>query len=301
MLYPREIEYFVAIVQEGNLSAAADKLCISQPALSKYLSKLELDIGTRLLDRDTKRVILTPAGRIYYKAAEQIMNTLYSVSKKIEDTREKGPRQLVIGATGAKSQHEMSTYIAKLLETYPTLKLKIVEYPRDELIKLIKHREIDVGIFANSNDESELEAEELYKTEVQLAVGNKHPLAATFAADPTQTIDIHSLTEERFILPSRVTMFRKNIDKYLESQGIELNVAIETKSKDTAMTYVENDIGIGFFPKYYYKKAEDITYIDLAVPFYHQVSIFYLKDEYIPEHSREFIRLSKEHYSRPRN
>ena len=296
MTITREIEYFVAIVREGNLSRAAEKLCISQPALSKYLAKLENDMGTQLVIRDSKDIILSSAGKIYYEAADKVMGILRSAEKKIEDSRDKGPRGLVIGATGAKSQYEISRYISSLLKQFPSLTLKIVEHHRDELIRLIRQREIDMGIFANSEVDPDLESVLLYRTEVQLAVDKRHPLAKEYGGRQGAKVDVHTLTGERFVLPSRVTMFRRNIDEYLEREGVTLDIAVETKSKDTAMLYVQNGIAIGFFPKHHYKKYEDLIYLDLEVPFYHQVSIFYARNEYLTEHAKEFIRLSVEHY-----
>ena len=77
----RQLNYFMAIVEEGNISAAAKRLHISQPPLSMQLKLLEQELGTVLLERGSRRVTLTDSGRLLYKHACQIV-TLADIAKK---------------------------------------------------------------------------------------------------------------------------------------------------------------------------------------------------------------------------
>lgn len=294
VIIPREIEYFIRIVEDRNLSKAADTLCISQPALSKYLSKLENDMGVRLASRNGAFITLTEEGKIYYEAAKNIVNLLKMAERKMEDIRATGPKHLVIGTSGDRSQVRMGEFLKPMFQDFPSLQFKFVEENRKELIRQMKQNEIDLGFFSPFEEDPEIEQVPLYTTEIQLAISPNHPLSSKL--DPEKPVDLKELQQERFVLSSTRTAFRKRIDAYLKEHGIGLNIAIETRSKYAALSYVETGTVIGFYPKKYYIKPDNLIYLDLKDKIYTYGAISYKKGSYLTEQAKHFISLAEEYY-----
>lgn len=286
--------YFIHIVEEGNLSKAADKLYISQPALSKYLSKLESIVGSQLVVRNGAFISLTKEGKIYYETAIKCCSLLNSAEKQMEDLSEVTPKTLVIGTSGDRSQGKMGEFIAPLFEAFPQLHIKLVEDSASVLIKKIKQGDIDIGFMSPGIIDSELEYITLFTTVVQLAVPRNHKLAL---AHPDGTIlDIKTFKDERFALPGKKTNFRKKIDAYLQNAKVNVNVAIETKSKYSALKYVEAGNAIGFYPKHYASSSKDIVFLDIKDAFSYSQAILFKKNAYLSKPAKMFIDLASAYY-----
>ena len=294
MLIPREIAYFIKIVEEGNLSKAADSLCISQPALSKYLSKLENNIGSQLVLRNGPFITLTEEGRIYYDASVQMYSIMNQAKERIDDIESSRPKTLIIGTTGDRSQRKMGDFIAPLLRDDPFLHLKIVEESAGELKRKIKQSEIDIGFMSPSEPDPDLEEILLFSTDVQLALYKDHPLVRK--AEAGEKIAIDDIAGERFALPGKHTNFRRKIDVFLEAHGIIPDVTIETKSKYSAVTYVETGTAIGFYPKNYAWQSDEIVFADLLETFRYSQAITYKKCAYLPAAAKKFIQLATSYY-----
>ena len=80
----KEIEYFLIIAEEGNLTRAAERLYLSQPAMSKFLSKLEENYKTKLFSRKNNTLELTPAGKVYLSGAKKIQDAIW-FAKDLKD------------------------------------------------------------------------------------------------------------------------------------------------------------------------------------------------------------------------
>lgn len=296
MTYPREIEYFIAIVREGSISKASDKLCISQPALSKYLSKIENDVGSQLIIRNGSSLELTPSGKVYYDAAVAAYNIMTTASKQIDDFKDKGPIQLKLGVPAIQTQNSVALFTPELFKKYPNLTFSIIEAAPIELQRLLLHNDIDLAIMGYTDEDPELDCVKLYQTEMQLAVNENHPLAKK----NLDVIDIHEVVNEKFVLPRYPNVFRQLIDKYQKEQNFTITPTIETRGKNAALLYVQAGTCIGFFQKDYGTKLGRIKYISLAVPTYHKVGIFHKKGEFLNSVAKEFTNLAIEFYKTPK-
>ena len=95
----KNMSYLIALAEEGTLSGAGKRLGISQPTLSVFLSGLEQELGMDLFLRDKKKLILTPAGRIYLEAAKRILATQERTLQSIRQLSATAPIELLIGVT----------------------------------------------------------------------------------------------------------------------------------------------------------------------------------------------------------
>ena len=166
----KNIDYFLAIAGELSLSKAAEKLYVSQSALSKYLTRLEASIGTALFIRYNNSLSLTPAGEAYRDGALAVMDVSRTVDKKLSDLIEEREYTLSIGVTGERSQRFLGGLLLSLYEKYTPLHVRVLESPASELAQMLKRGELDLAIYAVSGPDSELTQLIIRREEVVLAV-----------------------------------------------------------------------------------------------------------------------------------
>lgn len=133
----RHLRYFEAVATELNFRRAAERLHVAQPALSRQIRDLEEDMRVRLLDRDTVRVQLTDAGRVFLEQAREI---LQAVQRATDDTREAaaGRRgRLIVGNVGPVTARFMPGALARFRTEYPDVDVDLIEIePADQIAAL---------------------------------------------------------------------------------------------------------------------------------------------------------------------
>ena len=113
----QHLQAFVAIAEQGSFSAAAEKLHLTQPAISKRIALLEDQLGTRLFDRVGRSVILTPAGKILLNKAQLILSEVTATQRAIADLKGEVQGQLSI----ATSHHVGLHYLPPVLREFSSL------------------------------------------------------------------------------------------------------------------------------------------------------------------------------------
>jgi DNA-binding transcriptional LysR family regulator len=141
----RVLKYFLAVAREGNITKAADVLHITQPTLSRQLMQLEEELGTPLLIRGKRKIVLTESGMLLKRRAEEII----SLSKKTEleishqSDEVKGEITLACGLTEA--TNTMARYIKAFNTLYPDVTFKIKSGNADYIIEEIQNGLVDIG------------------------------------------------------------------------------------------------------------------------------------------------------------
>lgn len=142
----RQLNYFMAIVEEGNISAAAKRLHISQPPLSMQLKLLEQELGTVLLERGSRRVTLTDSGRLLYKHACQIV-TLADIAKKELENLGNGTRGILrLGTISSSGTALLNSRMLKYHRENPDVVFEIHEGNTFEMLDLLHHNVIELAM-----------------------------------------------------------------------------------------------------------------------------------------------------------
>lgn len=123
----KNMSYIIALAEAGTLSAAGKQLGISQPTLSVFLSNLEQELGIDLFLRDKKKLIPTPAGRIYLEAARRILATQEQTLQSIRQLTTAPPIEIRIGVTPLRGSEVASKIFARFSARYPNIRLRLQE------------------------------------------------------------------------------------------------------------------------------------------------------------------------------
>jgi len=142
----RNLEYILTIVEEGSFSKAADRLYISQPALSIIVKKTEDDLGLPLFNRTSKPITLTPAGKIYVDYIKKLQALDDALQQELNSIREQEKGTLNIGTSNYFSSYVMPDLAHSFKQNYPKYTVAISEGNNPYLSQLLQSSDIDLAI-----------------------------------------------------------------------------------------------------------------------------------------------------------
>lgn len=235
------------------MTAAADKLYLTQPAVSQQIRNLEEDLGVELLVRGVRQIKATPQGEVLFEYAKKIINLTQQAEIAIKSIGNQMKGQLRIGTLNSLGLHLMSPIVGRLMRHNPDLSLKLDYASGEDLIKGYKKGLYDVLILPEVKAEffTELEGSEqkfLLKEEMWLVGSSKDekmPQQITFK--DVGMFSLVSFTEE---FPG----FNKIINDKVQALGIKVSSIFESANVGTLKRVIEAGLGWGFLPASSIKK-----------------------------------------------
>ncbi len=191
-----KVKYFLTVIEEGSFSAAARKLYLSQPALSKQISALENELNIELLDRTGYRPVLTKAGKIYYEKVkvlqEQYEELLHSIHEQFQ-------QNIKIAFTGSFENRGVLQAIHSIEKEFLNANLSFFKCGFDDSLKRLLDKEVDVsfGIESTFKNNPAVNYHILYHYDMCVICSFDHPLAKE------SNIDIGKIKKEKMILLSK--------------------------------------------------------------------------------------------------
>ena len=290
----KQLPYFQAIASLGSLSAASERIGISQPALSKYLISLESNIGLKLFETRKKRLILTEAGKIYLDGIQEIMRIQARNKNSIASLSGIHTKELHIGI----SPHRGAKLFAKLFTSfekrYPEISLIPHEGYSITLNELLIKGDISLAITGLDEKYSfELEKYVFSKEELTIAVQDYHPIVKKHPYNSTvEPLDISEFYKSVFVMPEKPASAYYAVMDFFKKHGFS-PIIVASSPNITLMDALINDgAGIGFVTKYYMKENGNIKYYHLQDPPHIESSFIKRKDHIFSEAERFFIFLA---------
>ena len=260
-------DYFLAIAETGNISRAAEKLYISQPSLSKYLRRLENELGVELFNRASYPLRLTEAGELYLSYVKEEAIRAKNLRRSFANLRSPERGEVRVGLTPWRSASLLPEILEVFWREHPFIRVCFEEGPHQHLASLLEHDRVD---FALTHLPSKYQGfsctnELLMTDEAVFVVNRDNPLLSDLPECELDEGGIGSLSEEQFALFQNepFVMFRENQNIYetlhplLERSGALLNVKLVTPNIHTAMNFVHLGLGVGFTTTSYAKISND--------------------------------------------
>ena len=264
------MDYILAIAEQGSLSTAARQLGVSQPTLSVFLSRLETELGTDLFYRDKKRLLPTPAGRIYLEAAGRIIRVRDQTYQAIYQMTHEQSETITVGATPLRGSIMMANVFPLFHRRFPQIKLEIRESYTGQLRELVRQGQVNLALGSCYDSENpELDYAIVSQEEILLGVPAFHRLAARGLAQPgypdsLAQISIGELADTPFVLMAQGNTVRAISDAVFAQAGISPPVIFETNNNLVLSNMIRQGVGAGLLPKsVMVPGAEDIVYFSL--------------------------------------
>ncbi len=237
-IFPRSLQYLIAIAEHGSYTRAAEVLHVSQPTLSQQIKQLEGSLGSPLLDRSGRTVRLTDAGKIYLHHVRRAWGELDAGTRAINDVQDLTRGFLRLGWTPI-TDYMTCSLLENFNSRYPGITLSTLEMPQDDIEVAVSEAHIDVGIvfskpFSPEARPTEIVTDMLFKEPLCVAVGNAHPLAGK-----QETMSVEELGEESLVLLNTHFAMRRHLDLYCRNQDISPRIAIETNSLSVIIELIQ--------------------------------------------------------------
>lgn len=239
---------FYAVAGAGNISKAANELYISQPAISKAISKLEENLNTTLFIRKSRGVMLTKEGEIlldYIKSAFQALNEGEDAIKKINEF---GIGHLTFGVSTTLCKYMLLKYLEKFTKLYPHIRISIRCQSTFETLKLIEDHKIDIGLIGKPNHLKNVEFESVKEIE-DIFVANRTYLDNLLMREKINGISkknsTHILETANLMLLDEKNITRIFIDDYMKKYNIVTNQILEVSNMDLLIEFSKIGLGVG--------------------------------------------------------
>ena len=281
MDYSKQFKYILEIAKCQSISLAAEHLDLQQPYLSKYLKKVENELGAELFDRSSTPIKLTEAGKCYIETAHKIIDTGNQLQKQIFELKNKSDC-IKIGVGPSRAPYIMPTIISEFFKIAPNIKLSIFEGSTIELSSKLQSGELDVIISVIDSTVNDFVSVELFDETILLAAP-KNAVGLSFD-------DI--IEKHKIIAPAKGQLLSQII------QAIPNAVSdIECQNIVTALSLVSIGVGATLVPSYISQSLSNVDNIYLiplpeSIHFgaKRKVCIFYRKEQFLSKFEKLFIK-----------
>jgi DNA-binding transcriptional LysR family regulator len=241
----RHLRYFTAVAREMSFSRAAEKLHIAQPPLSRQIKSLEDELGAQLLDRSSRPMRLTPAGRFFQIQAQQLLDRMAEV--QTATARIAGGRRtwFGIGFVPSTLYGKLPDVIREFRAALPNVELNLYEMTTVEQMEALKAGRIDVGFGRLNFDDDDIVGELVREEPVMVALPMNHRLVRH------KKISLAKLATEPLLLyPARPRpSYADHVLEMFHSRGLKPAIALEANEVQTAIGLVVAGLGYALVPQ----------------------------------------------------
>jgi len=229
---------FLAVAQSGSFSKAAERLNVTQPAVSHAIRRLEERLGGPLFYRTPAGVRLTNEGEVLQKFVSQAFHFLENGERKIAEMRELIAGEVKIGASDTLCRHYLLPHLESFHREHPLVKIQVTNRTTRETIALLKEGKIDFGIVNLPVKDSQLVIRESVPLHDCFVVGE------AFRELAKRTLSWHELAERPLILLEQGSSIRAYIDRFAKGQGVVIQPEFELGSIDLLVQFARIGLGI---------------------------------------------------------
>lgn len=244
---------FSTVVSEGSMTAAAEKLYLTQPAVSQQIRNLEDELGVGLLDRGSRHAKPTVQGQLLFDYAKRIIALTQQAQVAIQTMGEGVKGSLRIGTLNSLGLQLISPAISAFMKHNSKISISLIYSDGHEVFKALARGELDVAILPDVTSEygkeaTGLESHPILKDEMWLVASGRD----TTVPDEAGIGDLASRPYMR--LTERYEGFDRKLKEALEAKGIKLRPAFETNNVGTLKRVIESGLGWGFLPSHAIRK-----------------------------------------------
>lgn len=234
----KQLQYFVTVADEGNITAAAKKLHMSQPPLSTQIKILEEELGCLLFERGARQIQLTDAGRILYDHGVNLLELSRAAKDEIQNYEDKYGGIIRIGIVSSVVCSLASKWIKEFVKVNPKVKFEVYEADTYQLLEKLRKNIINAAVVRTPFPVSEFTCEILSGDSV-IALGHKKMF------NNEEIITLDELSQKPLIIYRR---WEQIIRKLFENEGLGVQCFCVNDDARTTVHFADEGLGIGIVP-----------------------------------------------------
>ncbi len=284
-----QLKAFYFAANCSSITLAAEKLFITQPAVSMQVKALEMHYGVQLFVRRKKKLELTEAGDHLYHIAKKIFELVEEAERILEVAGERSPQILKIGSTRTLVRYLFARYISKFQKAFPRIHLQVAEGSSRDMVQSVLRKENDLAIIGRVQYDDRLKVIPFFEDDLVLMVAPGHPLCKKSA------VSIEDLKGENLILREKGSGTRELVERVLEETSLVTSAFMESGNVDFIKELVR--IGDGITLLAGMGADEDVNRGDLKIlplkegGFRLKIDIVYSKDRELSSIEEAFLKV----------
>jgi len=238
-----ELEVLISLAQEGSFSRAAETLHRSQPAVSQAIRRLEDEIQVQLMDRTSRKVVLTGAGTALLSYAKRMIQLRDDAKRTLDELRHFKRGVLRMAANESVCNYVLPALLKTFRQALPSVKIEVIQCPSNGISALLAEQDVDFGFLSFSPVQHSLHSRLLFRDELALVVYPGHPMARA------KSVSLQQLGSEKFVAHLAKTPSRKRLVDLFAREGVPLCMVMELSSLETIKDFVQAGDGIAILPR----------------------------------------------------
>ncbi len=238
----RQLQIFVSIAQSHTFAQAAEKMCLSQPALSSAIKKMESQLGGLLFSRTTRKVELSPEGRQFLPVAERLIADWQDAFSDLYNLFSLGRGKLSIAAMPSFAAGLLPGILQQFKTEFPNIKLSVADVVMESVIKDVQAGRAEVGFSFEHEQMEGLEFHPILTDNFIAVLPANHPLCEH------QMLSWSQIALYPFVAMNKGSAIRQWIDSFMEINHLSLNIVVEASQLATLGQFVKHDLGVSVVP-----------------------------------------------------
>lgn len=285
----RQLRYFIAIVEEQRISAAAERLHISQPPLSQHLKAMEEELGAKLIERSGRFFEVTEAGKTLYKYALQMTQLMEEAQVEVKEIGNGNSGTLKVGVNTL-SVSKLSDVLQQFKQLYPNVTYKIQQNESAHLCQLVRQRHVELAFIRLPLELEDFSVSHLYTEPFYFITAEKR----TF---PNKEISLSDIQNETLIIPSTEGLgLHYLIWEAFSRQQIQPTIISECSDITLLLQLVAAHFGTAIVPETVLKQHQlnkIYTYKITSSSLTSSIGLIWLKNHYLSKTAQNFVDLFK--------
>lgn len=238
----RQLQIFVCIAKSHTFAQAADKMCLSQPALSSAIKKMESQLGGLLFSRTTRKVELSPEGRQFLPVAERLIDDWQVAFTDLHNLFSLGQGKLSIAAMPSFAAGLLPSILQQFKAEFPNIKLSVADVVMESVIKDVQAGRAEIGFSFEHEKMDGLEFHSILTDNFIAVLPTNHPLSENTRLSWSQ------IALYPFVAMNKGSAIRHWIDSFMVINNLSLNIVVEASQLATLGQFVKHDLGVSVVP-----------------------------------------------------
>src|SRR5688572_10857731 len=244
----RQLRAFVTLARRGSFTLAAKELHLSQSAVSHSMKSLETDLGCRLFDRMSKKVLLTQAGEQLLQHADKILSEMFAARESITQLGKWGRGRLRVGASTTACQYILPEILSEFKKSYPQALITVEPGDTWEAMELLRNNQVDMALLLQPKRDDDFEFSPIFEDEMQFVMAPSHPWAKAGA------VQREDVPRQQYILYNKKSFTFELVEDYFRSEDMVLNAVMEFGSMEAIKELVKLGLGVSILAPWIARK-----------------------------------------------
>lgn len=282
-----QLEYFCAVSRYHSITQAAQKLYVTQPAISNAIRELEKEFSVNLFLRSKNHLVLTKEGELFYQKANELLTHMEQVSSQLYDLgRQVTP--IRIGIPPLLSTIFFPDLLIRFQEQYPDIPVELFEYGSIRAASMVEDDMLDLALVnMHFHDIDKLNSYKILTDYIVFCVSKKHSLAKE------KEVSIEMLKDENLIMYNTDSVQNTSLNALFESLGIKPNIIMHASQLYTINNFILNDLGGAFLYSSLIKNVPKLVGVPVTPSIEQDIGLVWKKGKYINSNVEKFIAFIK--------